>query len=184
MAYIAVPEGVPGIRSLVLFRPETGKPLYDLAQVLLRGESPLSEAERELIAAYTSSRNHCQFCRNSHAAAARCLYGEEKSKVDEVLEDMPGSSVSAKLKSLLQIAGKVQHSGKDVTPEDIASARLEGATDLEIHDTVLIAATFSMFNRYVDGLGSWTPTDPVAYEEMGKRMTEKGYVLPQPIKQI
>jgi uncharacterized peroxidase-related enzyme len=181
MAHIKVEEGVPGIRSLVLFRPETGKPLYDLAQVLLRGPSPLSEAERELIAAYVSHRNDCVFCMSSHAAAARCLYGEEKNVVDDVLKNMQQSNVSDKIKALLNIAGKVQILGKEVTPEDIAAARALGADDREIHDTVLIAASFSMFNRYVDGLASFTPTDPAIYEEMGKRMA-KGYVLPQPTK--
>ncbi|MEP6952252.1 MAG: peroxidase-related enzyme [Ginsengibacter sp.] len=182
MAHIQVPEGVPGIRSLVMFRPETGKPLYELAQVLLRGESPLSEAERELIAAYVSHLNNCMFCRDSHAAAARCLYGDEKNTVDDVLNDMHQSNVSDKLKALLRIAGKVQVLGTEVLPADIEAARELDANDREIHDTVLIAATFSMFNRYVDGLASFTPTDPAEYEAMGKRMTEKGYVLPQPIK--
>jgi uncharacterized peroxidase-related enzyme len=177
MAHINVEEGVPGIRSLVLFRPETGKPLYDLAQVLLRGPSPLSEAERELIAAYVSQRNDCMFCMSSHAAAARCLYGDEKDIVDEVLRDMFRSNVSDKMKALLYIAGKVQVLGKEVRPEDILAARALGANDKEIHDTVLIAASFSMFNRYVDGLESLTPTDPAVYEEMGKRMA-KGYVVP------
>src|ERR1700733_262939 len=108
MAYINVPEGVPGIRSLALFRPETGQHLYTLAQVLLRGESPLSEAERELIAAYVSSRNQCAFCMNSHAAAARCLYGDEARLVDAVLEDKDQAPISEKLRALLNIAGKVQ----------------------------------------------------------------------------
>jgi uncharacterized peroxidase-related enzyme len=180
MAYINVPEGVPGIRSLVLFRPETGKPLYELAQVLLRGDSPLTEAERELIAAYVSSRNQCGFCMNSHAAAARCLYGEEGSIVDATLADVEKAPLTGKMQALLTIAGKVQVSGSGVTEADIASAREQGADDREIHDTVLIAASFSMFNRYVDGLGSLTPTDPAVYEEMGRRMA-KGYVLPQPI---
>jgi uncharacterized peroxidase-related enzyme len=179
MAYIKVEEGVPGIRSLVLFRPETGKPLYDLAQVLLRGPSPLSEAERELIAAYVSYRNDCMFCMSSHAAAARCLYGEEKNIVDNVLANMQQSNVSDKMKSLLHIAGKVQILGNEVTPEDITAARALGADDREIHDTVLIAASFCMFNRYVDGLASFTPTDPAIYEEMGKRMA-KGYIPPAP----
>jgi uncharacterized peroxidase-related enzyme len=177
MAHIKVEEGIPGIRSLVMFRPETGKPLYDLAQVLLRGPSPLSEAERELIAAYVSHRNDCMFCMSSHAAAARCLYGEDKNVVDEVLSDMFRSNVSDKMKALLNIAGKVQVLGKEVKPGDITAARALGATDKEIHDTVLIAASFSMFNRYVDGLASFTPTDPAVYEEMGKRMA-KGYEVP------
>src|SRR6478735_11935719 len=178
MAHISVPEGVPGIRSLVMFRPETGQHLYELAEVLLRGESPLSQAERELIAAYVSSRNECMFCMSSHAAAARCLYGDGDTTVDDVLKDMEQANISPKMKALLHIAGKVQILGKEVKTEDIEAARALGATDKELHDTVLIAASFSMFNRYVDGLASLTPTDPEAYKEMGKRMVQ-GYALPK-----
>jgi len=178
MAHINVPEGVPGIRSLVMFRPETGKYLYELAQVLLRGESPLSEAERELIAAYVSFRNNCMFCMKSHAAAARCLYGNDEYLVDDVLKDMQQSAVSDKMKALLNIAGKVQVLGTEVKEKDIEEARKLGAKDRDIHDTVLIAASFSMFNRYVDGLASFTPDSDEAYAEMGKRMTNVGYSLP------
>ncbi len=180
MAHINVPDGVPGIRSLVMFRPETGKPLYELAQVLLRGDSTLSEAERELIAAYVSKRNNTMFCMMSHAAASRELYGDDKGIVDEVLNDMQQANISNKMKALLNIAGKVQVLGKEVTQQDIDAARKEEATDKEIHDTVLIAAAFSMFNRYVDGLASFTPTDEKEYEAMGQRMAEKGYVPPTP----
>ena len=179
MAHINVPEGIPGIRSLVMFRPETGQYLYELAEVLLRGESTLTPADRELIATYVSYRNNCTFCYSSHAAAARCLYEDDALIVDEVLRNMTEAPISAKLKALLKIAGKVQILGKEVKQEDVDAARAEGATDREIHDAVLIAAAFSMFNRYVDGLASLTPTDPEAYAEMGKRMA-KGYVLPQP----
>ena len=179
MAYIKTEEGVPGIRSLVLFRPETGKPLYELAQVLLRGASPLSEAERELIAAYVSYKNNCMFCWSSHAAAARCLYGDEKNIVDEILKDRNEDHISDRMKALLNIAGKVGVSGKEVNDEDIDLARKHGADDRMIHDTVLIAAAFCMYNRYVDGLASFTPTDPETYEEMGMRMAIKGYVLPK-----
>ena len=179
MAHIHVPEGVPGIRSLVMFRPESGKYLYELAQVLLRGESPLTEAERELIAAYVSSRNECTFCMSSHAAAARYLFKDKKQLVDVVLEDYKSAPISEKLKALLTIAGKVQINGKNVLTKDVREARSHGASDRDLHDTVLIAATFSMFNRYVDGLASFTPTDPKAYEEMGVRLGEKGYMLPK-----
>lgn len=177
MAHIHVEEGVPGIRSLVMFRPETGEHLYALAQVLLRGESPLTEAERELIAAFVSHRNECGFCRDSHAAASRCLYGDDRDIVDQALADMEKAPVSAKLKALLHIAGKVQVLGTEVTPADIDRARRAGASDRELHDTVLIAASFSMFNRYVDSLASYTPTDAAIYEEMGQRMA-KGYTMP------
>jgi len=178
MAHIKVPEGVPGIRSLVMFRPETGQYLYELAQILLRNESPLTPAERELIATHVSNRNQCIFCTSSHAAAARELLGDQKEVVDCVITDIDTAPVSPKMRALLNIAGKVQINGKEVTAEDVAEARKHGAADRDIHDTVLIAATFSMFNRYVDGLATFTPTDPKAYEEMGKRMTTLGYVPP------
>lgn len=178
MAFINVADGVPGIRSLVMFRPETGQHLYALAQVLLRGESPLTEAERELIAVHVSARNNCQFCRDSHAAAARELFGENRDVVDCVIENKTSEHITPKLRALLNIAGKVQILGKEVSPEDIKSARNHGASDREIHDTVLIAATFSMFNRYVDGLDSLTPTNPAEYAVMGKRLASVGYVLP------
>lgn len=184
MAHIQVPEGVPGIRSLVMFREDTGKHLYDLAHVLLRESSPIPAEERELIAAYVSSRNNCTFCMCSHAAASRELYGDRRHTVDEVIKDVGKAEISPKLKALLNIAGKVQKNGKEVKEEDIAAARAEGANDREIHDTVLIAATFSMFNRYVDGLATLTPTDPAVYDEMGKRMTTIGYVLPQKVKSV
>jgi len=175
MAYIKVEEGVPGIRSLFNFRPETGKELCELAEAILRGSSPLSSAERELIAAYVSHRNGCMFCMNSHAAAARCLFGDENKIVDELLHENRTRLLSEKMKSLLLIAGKVQMSGKYVTADDIEIARQAGAVDADIHDTVLIAASFSMFNRYVDGLDSLTPTGEAAYKEMGKRMSTIGY---------
>jgi alkylhydroperoxidase family enzyme len=118
----------------------------------------------------------------SHAAAARCLFGDDREIVDKVLDDPLYEGLSPKMKALLHIAGKVQVLGNQVTPEDIRAARATGADDREIHDTVLIAAAFCMFNRYVDGLGSWTPTDPKVDEEMGQRMA-KGYVLPpQPVQ--
>jgi uncharacterized peroxidase-related enzyme len=178
MAYISVADGVPGIRSLVLFRPETGKHIYALVQVLLRGESPLSEAERELIASHVSSLNECRFCMLSHSAVARYLYKDQKKLVDVALINYNEADISDKMKALLNIAGKVQKSGKDVSPEDIERARSCGAGDRDIHDTVLIAATFCMINRYVDGLKTLTPADPAEYEAMGKRLGEHGYVMP------
>ncbi len=182
MPHIPLPDGVPGIRSLVLYRPDTGQPLYDLAQALLRGESPLSEAERELIATYVSSRNDCAFCRDSHAAAARFLFRDEKGVVDLVLDNYQSAPISDQLKALLTIAGRVQQDARTVTDELVAEARRHGASDRAIHDTVLIAATFCLFNRYVDGLATLIPDDPAAYAVMGERLGTVGYALPkQPI---
>ena len=163
-----------------MYRPDTGKPLYDLAQVLLREDSPLSQAERELIATYVSFLNECKFCMSSHAAAARYLYKEEAQTVNLTLDDYQNSPISDKLKALLTIASNVQRDARTVSEADVALARSFGATDRDIHDTVLIAATFCMFNRYVDGLETLTPTDAATYATMGERMGTLGYVLPNP----
>lgn len=176
MPHIKLKEGVPGIKSLALFRPETGRPLYALVEILLHGPSPLTKGERELIAAYVSYQNNCMFCYQSHSAAARRLYGAADFLVSEVIHDLNTASISEKLKTLLRIADKVRISGSAVLPHDVEAAKKQGAADREIHDTVLIAATFCMFNRYVDGLNSFTPTEKEVYDEMSKRMVE-GYVL-------
>jgi uncharacterized peroxidase-related enzyme len=176
MAHIALPEGLPGISGPMAYRPETAKHLRALAEVLLRGPNSLSSAEREMIATYTSSQNDCFFCQTSHGAAAAHHLGGNMELVDQVKRDFRSAPISDKLIALLTIAGHVQKGGKQVTTEDIASARQAGATDMEIHDTVLIAAAFCMYNRYVDGLGTWAPTDPAAYTAMGARLAEHGYV--------
>lgn len=183
MAHITLPDNVPGIRSLAQYRPDIGKPLYELAQALLRAGSPdstLTDAERELIAAYVSSLNRTDFCMNSHAAASRYLFGEAREVVDQTLANPDTAPISARLRALLAIAKRVTNDARTVDNEVIKTARAEGATDGDIHDTVLIAASFAMYNRYVDGLATLTPTDPAVYEIMGERMGMLGYLPPVP----
>jgi uncharacterized peroxidase-related enzyme len=174
--HINLPEGLPGISSAFAYRPETAKPMRELAEVLLRGPNSLTSAERETIATFVSHRNECHFCMASHRAAAAHHQGGDYAVVDAVRADYESAPISAKLKTLLTIAGKVQLGGRRVTDGDVAAARAEGATDMEIHDAVLIAAAFSMYNRYVDGLATFTPTDDAAYDPMGQRMAKEGYV--------
>jgi uncharacterized peroxidase-related enzyme len=180
MPHIALPDGLPGITAGFAFRPETAKPMRELAEVLLRGPNTLTSGEREMIAAFVSARNECTFCHASHRAAAAHHLGGDYEAVDAVGRDYERAPVSAKLKALLNIAGKVQQDGRLVTAADVARARSEGATDVEIHDAVLIAAAFSMFNRYVDGLATVAPDDPAAYDQMGRRMAREGYVRRDP----
>jgi alkylhydroperoxidase/carboxymuconolactone decarboxylase family protein YurZ len=106
---------------------------------------------------------------------AAAQLGHDEALVQKVKTDWADANISPKLKALLNIAGKVQLGGKHVTAEDIAAARDLGATDLEIHDTVLIAAVFCLCNRYVDGLGTWAPQDPGIYRERAAKVVEHGY---------
>ncbi len=176
MAHIKLPEGLPGIIGALTISPETAKPLLELAEVLLRGPNTLTSAEREMIATYVSSQNDCCFCQLSHGAAAAEHLGGNYDLIDRVKRNYEATELSGKMKALLAIAGKVQQGGKQVTAADIARARQHGATDQEIHDTVLIAAAFCMYNRYVDGLATSQPADPAMYREMGRRLANQGYV--------
>lgn len=176
MAHIQLPEGLPGIVGPLTYSPDTAKPLLLLAETLLRGPNTLTSAEREMIAAHVSYRNECDFCQLSHSAAAAAHLKGNYDLVEQIKIDPEAAAVSDKLKALLAIAGKVQQGGKLVTSEDIARAKQEGATDKEIHDTVLIAAAFCMYNRYVDGLATFQPLDREAYREMGEDMAHQGYM--------
>jgi len=167
----------PGILGLMKFRPETAKPLNELAEVLLRGPSALSRGERELIAAYVSGLNECEFCAASHSAFAAAQLDSGMALVDQVRRDPASAPISEKLRALLVIAAAVREDGRKVTTEMVDAARATGASDVEVHDTVLTAAAFCMFNRYVDGLGTVVPDDPQGYVDAASFVVEVGYTF-------
>ena len=181
MAYITLPVAeelgreFPGIVGPMTFRPETAAPINELVNILLRGESTLTRGERELIATHVSWRNDCFFCQTIHGAVAAAQLGHDEKLVQSVKTDWINADISPKMKALLNIAGKVQLGGKHVTEDDVAAARAQGATDLEIHDTVLIAAVFCMANRYVDGLDTWAPQDMNIYRANAAQIVARGY---------
>jgi uncharacterized peroxidase-related enzyme len=179
MPYIHLRDDLYGITSLLDFRKETAAPLCELTQVLLRGESTLTPAERELIAAYVSSLNDCVFCSSAHSAATCALPGGDATGMKPMMEDISALHISQKMISLLQLAAKVQQGGLYVKQEDVDEAKEVGATDLEIHDTVLIAALFCLYNRYVDGLATRRSEDPEFYKALGQRVTTRGYKMPE-----
>jgi len=177
MAYIDLQNELPGIRGLMAYRPETAKPLNELAEILLRDDkNSLSRGEREMIGAYVSYLNDCWFCQSVHGAMAGHYLQCDIQDVEAIKKDFTSSELSAKMKALLSIAANVQKSGKHVTPEQIEHAKNVGATDKEIHDAVLIAAAFCMFNRYVDGLGTWAPNDIQFYVNRAPTRAAEGYI--------
>ena len=174
MPHMSLPD-LPGIRGPMAFRPETARPLNELVDVLLRGPHSLTPGERELIATFVSAQNDCRYCQTIHGAIAAHHLGGDEQLVAAVKVDPAAAQISDKLKALLVIAGKTAESGKLVTAADIDKARQLGATDLEIHDTVLIAAVFCLCNRYVDGLATWAPDDPAFYRQRAALVAENGY---------
>jgi uncharacterized peroxidase-related enzyme len=180
VAHIPLPDGPAGIRALFAFRAETAQPMADLANILLHAPNSLSAGDRELIAAFVSSLNDCRYCLDSHAAIASWHFGNDEGFVKSVIADPGTAVISDKLKALLNIAARVQQSGSLVRDVDIERARQQGATDVEIHDTVLIAAAFCMFNRYVDGLAAGNLVDPTSRRERARLVAEHGYSVSLP----
>jgi uncharacterized peroxidase-related enzyme len=175
MPHIELENDLPGIVGLIRYAPQTGRPLAELTEALLRGPSPLSRGERELVAAFVSTLDQCAFCVNTHAAFAKAQVEGGADVVEAVRRDYEHAPITPKMKALLAVAERVQKGGRAVKPTDVAAARAAGATDREIHDVVLIAATICMTSRYVDGLAATTPTDPRAYEAMAQLVTGVGY---------
>lgn len=175
MPYIDLQNDLPGVMGLFRYRPETAGPLSALAETLLRDPNTLSRGERELIAAYVSDLNQCKFCASSHAAFAAAQLPEGMAMVSSVCSNLEQAAVSPKMRALLAVAGKVQQSGNAVTVADVEAARDAGASDVEIHDAVLIAAVFCMFNRYVDGLAAPAPDEPAAYAMSAGVILTHGY---------
>ncbi len=175
MPYIPLKENLPGITGLLDYRKDTALPIRQLTEILLRGESTLSKGERELIASVVSNGNECTFCTSAHSATADLLLNDGGIS-EKVKQDLAKAPVSEKMKALLTIASATQKNGKMVTQEMVDIAKANGATDRELHDTVLIAALFSLYNRYVDGLASVTPTDPAFYNRLAHILDDKGYL--------
>ncbi|MES2678517.1 MAG: peroxidase-related enzyme [Bacteroidota bacterium] len=176
MAHITIPDGLPGIRGLMAFRPDTAKYLNELAEILLRGDNTLSRGDRELIATYVSYLNDCFFCQNAHGAIAQHYLQRDVKFIDEVKTHFEAMALTEKLKSLLAIAGAATRGGKFVAPAHIERAKKNGASDKEIHDTVLITAFFCLCNRYVDGLATDANPDRQFYIDRGKMRAEEGYL--------
>jgi uncharacterized peroxidase-related enzyme len=176
MAHIQVPNDAPGIVGLMLANPKTAIHLNALADSILCDETKnLTKAERETIASYVSYLNNCVFCSESHAEVANAHFSKP-NVAQQCWDQSTWHSLPLKMQAILKVAGKVQKDPRLVNPSDITQMHELGLTDQDIHDVVLIAAAFCMYNRYVDGLGTWAPPrGDTSYKEMGKKLKEVGY---------
>lgn len=172
--YIQLDQDFPGIVSLFMYDRETAKNLTAMGQTIMRRErNGLSPGQRELIASFVSKLNDCKFCCDSHSACTKEYLGEDL--VNEVIRECNVEALPEKFRSLLCIAAAVQGLDRNQIPRTIAQAKELGASDEEIHDTVLVTAFFCMCNRYVDGLGTtFRPGEP---EEGGRSLYTYGYTM-------
>jgi uncharacterized peroxidase-related enzyme len=175
MAYINLDSSLPGMRSLLNYRPIIAPPLLDLMKLVMRSDEGLSIGERELIATYVSYLNDCTNCHIIHGEVAQCFFEDDPDIIAQIKEKNIDSKLSPRLHMLLSIAKSVQKSGRLVSNHQLSTARDNGITDVEIHDTILISSMFCFFNRYIDGLGLISEDDSASYKERAKMIAEHGY---------
>ena len=178
MSFIKLKDKLPGIVGLIFYKRSTARGVGHLGQAALRGPSPLTVAERELIAAYVSSLNECDFCADSHGAIVNEILKDNGNTVRCAISNTASANISPRMRALLNIAGKVQKSGRLVTREDLQTARDLGASDEAIHDSVYVAAAFCFFNRYVDGLKTVPMKAKEDYIEPARMLIKFGYRYP------
>ncbi|MGG8407732.1 carboxymuconolactone decarboxylase family protein [Streptomyces sp. 12297] len=178
MPHISLDNDLPGISGLLAQRPDTAAPLGLLADALLRAPASLPAGERELIAAYVSELNATRFCSDSHSAFAAAQLDGGQDLVAAVLKDPETAPVSPKVRALLKVAAEVQAAARPVAAATVEAARAAGANDQDLHDTVLIAAAFCMYNRYVNCLNTDLPADPGYYAQSAERVVSQGYGRP------
>jgi uncharacterized peroxidase-related enzyme len=162
-----------GIWNILAFRTDAAHHLCELSHQVMFDEAPISHAFRELIAAYTSSLNRCDFCRNAHAAVASHLYGS-KEFVREVLSDPEKSGLAEREKALLRFVRKLTLDSGSVTEGNIEALKCEGWDEVAIYYAIYACALFNFYNRFVSGNGVKLVSD-AAFRRLSERMARDGY---------
>lgn len=152
--------------------PEASRPLLEYHQVLLRGPSPLSVAERELIAAYVSGLNACGYCHGVHTATAQA-FGIPEGTLAALIDDVDTAPVAEPMKPLLRYAGKLTLTPSKITPGDAEAVLAAGWPEQAMHDAVAVCGLFNLMNRLVEGLGITAGQD--YFQASARRLAEVGY---------
>lgn len=172
MPYLpSLPKGASLLDVFKAF-PETSRPLLEFHEVLLRGPSPFTEAERELIAAYVSGINHCRYCRGVHTATAERL-GAAEGAVEQLIDDIDSAAVSQKMKPVLHYARKLTRQPGGMTQADADAVLAAGWDETALYHTVAVTALFNFMNRLVEGLG--IELDPAYVKPASERLAGRGY---------
>jgi len=162
------------IWNLLAFRPKAAYHLVQFSQEIMHAEAPISQAMRELIAAYTSSLNGCTFCMKAHAAVATHLLKDE-ALVESVLRDLEGTPLSERDKAMLRFAGKVTQASGSIEAHDVKVLVELGWDDTSIYYAIAACALFNFYNRFISANGV-QPVSDQAFRRFGARMAEYGYV--------
>lgn len=161
-------------RLLQVFQayPETSRPLVDYHELVMRGPSPFTVAERELIAAYVSGRNDCGYCHGVHTATAEA-FGVPAGLLSALLTDLDSAPVDDGMRVVLAYVGKLTTTPSRVTAADADAVFAAGWDERALHDAVIVCALFNFMNRMVNGLGITADGD--YFTQSANRLHDVGY---------
>lgn len=164
-----------GASLLNLFQrfPETCTPLIEFHEVLLRGPSPFSESERELIAAYVSGLNRCRYCHGVHSATAAIL-GVPSQTIESLIDDVETAPVSEKMRPVLRYARKLTQDPRGVSQADADAILAAGWDEIALYHAVAVIALFNFMNRLVEGMG--IELDRAYVKPASERLAKNGYL--------
>jgi uncharacterized peroxidase-related enzyme len=162
------------IWNLLAFRPKAALHLARFSQEIMHEPAPISQGLRELIAAYTSSLNRCDFCMKAHAAVAAYLYGDV-TLVWSTIRDLEKSALPDNEKAMLRFTHKVTLASDSISPADIAELHRAGWDDTSIYYAIAACALFNFYNRFVSANGV-KPVSDEAFRRFGARMANQGYL--------
>ena len=172
MAYLpSLPENASLLDVFRMF-PETNEPLLVFHETLLRGPSPFTEAERELVAAYVSGLNGCRYCHGVHMATAERL-GIEPGAITSLLQNGHSSAIPGNMSPVLNIAKKLTMRADGVTQADADAVFAAGWSETAFYHLVAVVALFNYMNRLVEGLG--IELNPAYAQTAAKRLADRGY---------
>lgn len=161
-----------GVREALCLNEEAGRLLTAYHQLLLRGESPLTVAERELVAAYVSGLNQCRYCYETHRETAE-NFGVSEGLIASLVADPELEDAPERLRPLLRYARKLTLDQTGMEPEDAEAVREAGWDERALHDLILVAAMFNFMNRFVHGHG--IHAGPQQWKASGRFLFERGY---------
>lgn len=160
----------------ILFRsPRRFTSLNIFTNKLLRGKSELTVAERELIAAFVSATNSCNYCAGIHTAVA-ARFGVDPTTIKALLEDIETAGVSDKMKPILELSKKLTLSPVKMQESDVQAIKDAGWSEQTVEDVVCITGLFNFYNRLLEGHG--IKGFPEIFEEGSMYLKKYGYNVP------
>jgi len=161
-----------GVRHILNLRPAAGNLLVQYHQEIMRGPSPLTEAERELIAAYVSNLNRCDYCCKTHSVTA-VHFGVAEGLVQSLAEDESLAAAPPRMRAVLRFARQLTIGTGPIEAADAEAVYASGWSEAALHDVILVTAMFNFMNRLVHGHG--VKGNDQLWRERGRFLFENGY---------